>query len=466
MIAPLRSPTVRLRLTIWYTAALALLLAAYAIGVFLVVRHNLRQDLDPRLHEDAEIAEELLIWTADDRMIWRESGDPRDDSRDSQWLEVSIADGRVVFRSAGARSRPLPSEAAIGTGEWKSIKAHNGEMLRVHAERGEIHSRPVIIRVAESEQALQDGLASLGWIMGIGLPIGLLLAAAGGYSLARRALAPVDRMATQARQITAERLGDRLPIDNPRDELGRLAEAFNATLHRLQESFNQMRRFVADASHELRTPLTAIRSVGEVGLQDPRSPREYREVIGSMLEEVDRLGQLLDGLLTLSRADAGKSKLVREPLDLSALVDQAVTELQVLAEEKDQRLVLHTTPQVAVMADALLLRRAISNLVDNAIKYSPPHTNIDVRLTADGRQVVLDVIDQGPGIAAEDQPHVFDRFYRVDRSRSRETDGTGLGLAIAQWVIDAHGGKIELTSDEGRGSTFRIVLPLRAATAE
>jgi heavy metal sensor kinase len=249
-------------------------------------------------------------------------------------------------------------------------------------------------------------------------------------------------------------------VETPDDELGRLAQAFNATLGRLEQSFDQMRRFTADASHELRTPLTAVRSVGEVGLQSPRSAEGYREVIGSMLEEVDRLNQLVESLLTLSRADAGHTKLARQRLDFASFIEDTITQVDVLAEERRQRVITELQGPVWIAADAVLLRRAIINVLDNAIKYAPLDSAIRVRLSIVSDQAVLSIEDQGPGIAAADLAHIFDRFYRVDRARSRQPAGVGLGLSIARWAVEAHGGEITVASQPGRGSTFRISLPM------
>jgi heavy metal sensor kinase len=272
-------------------------------------------------------------------------------------------------------------------------------------------------------------------------------------------LAPVGQMAEQARRITAERLGERLPVANPVDELGQLAAVFNDTLARLERSFAQMRRFTADASHELRTPLTAIRSVGEVGLREPREAPTYRDIIGTMLEAVDRLRHLVEGLLTLSRADAGYVPLTPAPVDVAALAREVVHHLGVLAEEQHQSLAVDAWPPVPVWGDRLVLRQAIINIVDNAIKDSAAKATIRVVVTAHPQGARLAVSDTGPGIAPQHRAHVFDRFYRVDTARAGARGGTGLGLSIARWAVEAHGGRIELASEEGRGSTFRIVLP-------
>ena len=221
-----------------------------------------------------------------------------------------------------------------------------------------------------------------------------------------------------------------------------------------------MRRFTADASHEIRTPLTALRSVGEVALQNERSADEYREVIGTMLEEVDRLSRLADELLAIARAEGGQAHYHFEPLDLAALVNNVSEQLSVLAEERGQRLEVHTHDPITVKADRLALRQALINLVDNAIKYSPEGTRVDVRLLRAPEAAVLEVEDEGPGIPPEHADRIFERFYRIDPSRSREIGGTGLGLSLVKLTAEAHGGRVEVGPGAKRGSTFRLILPI------
>jgi heavy metal sensor kinase len=296
--------------------------------------------------------------------------------------------------------------------------------------------------------------------MSLGLPAAVVLAGLGGFFLAGRALKPVGQMAARAETITADRLDERLPIQSPDDELGRLGTAFNETLARLERSFETLRRFTADAAHELRTPLTALRSVGEVALRDARASERSREVLGSMLEEVDRLTRLVDTLLTLSRSDRGRVETERQLLGLRKFAHEIAEYLEALADEKGQRIVLDADTEVYVHADPRLLRQAVSNILDNAIRYSPD--GVPIRLTVRRRSgdAVLEVMDQGPGIAPEHQERIFERFYRVDTARSRETGGAGLGLSIAQWAVRANGGTIELESMPGVGSCFRVCLPL------
>lgn len=363
-----RTASIRVRLTAWYTAVLALMLVVYASVTFVAVRHEFYEQLEEEEHVEA---------------------------------------------------------------------AHSQQ---------------------SAEQRVEQQLAEILLVLVLGLPVIVVLAGGGGYVLARRALSPIDRLAADARRITAERLHERLSVPNEHDEIGRLAAVINETFARLESSFDQLRRFTADASHELRTPLSVIRGIGELGLGETRRPAEYKEAIGSMLEEVDRLTRLVDTLLRLSRGDAGTVRLSPEPLDLAELARDVAASLGVLAEERQQRLVVNAVAGVPVVADRLVMREAIANVVDNAIKYGPSPSTIVISVNGSETQAVLEVTDEGPGISPQHRARIFDRFYRVDEGRSRERGGTGLGLAIAKWAVEANGGHIALVSGPA-GSTFQIVLP-------
>jgi heavy metal sensor kinase len=311
---------------------------------------------------------------------------------------------------------------------------------------------------SDPEDRLRQQLREILVVLVLGLPLTVALAGVGGYVLARHALAPIDQLGIEARRITAERLHERLSVPNQNDEIGRLAAVINDTLARLQASFDQLRRFTADASHELRTPLSVIRGIGEMGLRETRTPAEYKDAMGSMLEEVDRLTRLVDTLLRLSRGDAGTVQLVRDRIDLGELARDVASSLGILAEERRQRLQVNAALNIRVSADRLILRDAITNVVDNAIKYAPPGSTIDVRVAGDAARATLTITDEGPGIAVEHRQRIFDRFYRVDEGRSREMGGSGLGLAIAKWAVEANGGEIAVEA-AGAGTAFRIVLP-------
>ncbi len=317
-------------------------------------------------------------------------------------------------------------------------------------------------RVSRLEDRVRVQLGEILTVLVFGLPLVVLLAGVGGYVLARRALLPIDRLAAEARRITADRLHERLSVPNQEDEIGRLAAVINETFARLESSFDQLRRFTADASHELRTPLAVIRGIGEVALGETRTPAEYKEAMGSMLEEVDRMTNLVDTLLRLSHGDAGTVRLSREAIDLGQLARDVVSSLGILAEERNQRLTLHAADDVSVIADRLVLREAITNIVDNAIKYSPQASRIDIDVRANRNVALLTVADEGPGIAAEHRERIFDRFFRLDEARSRDNGGTGLGLAIAKWAVEVNGGQISVDSGANGGSVFRIVLSIGA----
>ena len=304
---------------------------------------------------------------------------------------------------------------------------------------------------------MRQELRDLTLFLALGLPFGVAAAGVGGYALARGALTPLQRMADRARSINAARLNDRLPVENPHDELGTLASVFNDTLGRLEGSFQQMKQFTADVSHQLRTPLTAIRTVGEVGLREGRSPDKYRRIIGSMLEEADRLTCLIDRLLALSRTSGAPVHLCSETVDLRGLADDVASHLSVLAEENGQSIVVDHVGSPRCEGDRLMLRQALINLVDNAIKYSPADTEILVRVVDSRAAQTLEVSDRGPGIAPERRALIFERCYRV--SPESDSRGAGLGLSISKWAVEAHHGQLSWERRAGGGSTFRITVP-------
>jgi signal transduction histidine kinase len=291
------------------------------------------------------------------------------------------------------------------------------------------------------------------------------VAGLGGYTLARRALAPIDHMVDSARSITAARLHDRLPVVNPDDEMGRLATVFNETLGRLEASFEQMHRFTADVSHELRTPLTAIQSVGEVGLREHRDDAAYRRIIGSMLEEVDRLSALVDRLLTLSRAETDSSQAITDVIDLPGLAKDVAAHLSVLAEEKQQRIEIDATSGMHSAGDRLVLRQAVINVVHNAIKFSPIGGTLHIRVAQLGERALIEVRDSGPGIPEAMRPRLFDRFYRGNPPPG-DAGGVGLGLSIAKRAVEANRGQLSLETTGPQGTTFRISLPMMLKTSK
>ena len=421
--------SVRARLTLWHAAVLAVVICSFSAGVFLFVRAQLSRALDRQVADDLATIE---------KVYQDEKGDLGELAHRMGLTLFEVAEGEtVVYRTRGW---PPPATAPVRIGR-RADPSHR-------------------ITVARDETPLRQTLATLAAILMIGLPSATALAVVGGYVLAGRVLAPVGAMADTARKITAESLAARLPVENPDDEFGRLARVFNDTLSRLHQAFEQLRRFTADASHELRTPLTALRSVGEVALQRRLSDEGYREVVASMLEEVDRLTRLVENLLTLTRAEGGRIPLTPSVVNLGELAVGVSESLRVLSEEREQVLKVEICADVGARCDPDILRQGLINLLHNAIKYTPRAGTvlIAVNVTAAG-DAVIEVKDTGPGIAPRYHERIFERFARVDAARSTEQGGIGLGLAIARWAVEANGGRIEVESAEGAGSVFRIVLP-------
>ena len=461
-----RPQNVRTRLTLWYMAVLAGVLLIYIGSSSTMLFFHLRSQLDNLAIEDLETVEGLLSFAPGGKLLLRSDyhDHPETAQMQERLMEVLADDGSVLYRSESLHNRALGGMPARDEGlssySQRSIRLSDGRRVRLASKRHAIDGHQTIIRLAFDEAPLWQNLWQGAIGLMAGLPIALAFAGFAGYFLARRALSPVERMARRAHEINGDDLRARLTVENPNDELGLLAQAFNETLGRLERTFEQLRRFTSDAAHELRTPLMAIRSVGEAGLQEQASAEEYREVIGSMLEDSARLSRLVDSLLTIARADAGQIRLAKEDIPILPFVREAVSIMEALAEEKGQSVSFDGRSSAHVQGDAVILRQVIINLLDNAIKYTPESGNITVRVFgADGLNVIVEVADGGPGIPPEHRDRVFDRFYRVDDGRAREDGGAGLGLAIAKWGAEAHSGCLDLHCPASGGSTFRLVLP-------
>ena len=455
--------SIRARLSMIYATALGVMLVIYAVFVYTTVRERFVIEVDHRLDQEVEIAEQALVRDSSGRLFWRmpDRVDGYETLANMLWLDVHLPDGALVYRLAGGYAENgIADELPFGRRApgFFSAKLDSGLSLRVLQREIEVDGIRAVIRTAFPEEQVERELASLLWVLTIGLPLAIGAAGISGYWLAGRVLAPVAKMTDEAQSITADRLDARLPIANPNDELGRLGTTFNDLFARLGQSFDQLKRFTSEASHELRTPLTVIRSVGEVALRERRDEAAYRDTIGTMLEESDRLTQLVQSLLMLARADSGRIVLGREAFDLGRLTWDAVNHLRVLAEEKGQQIEVAVS-SLMVLGDPAVLRQAVVNILDNAIKYSPVDKTIRVIAEKRGDEVVLEIADSGPGIAVEHREKIFDRFYRVDPARSRETGGFGLGLAIARWAVVVNGGRLEVDNRPGGGSIFRIALP-------
>jgi len=317
--------------------------------------------------------------------------------------------------------------------------------------------------VAEPLSVIDDSLRTLRRHFFAGVPIVLLFASAGGYFLARKSLSPIASMNRQTKRISAGNLSSRLDITNPRDEPGGLAITINDLLSRLENSFKEQQRFIADASHELRTPLAVLRSETEVALNKTRTVEDYQDSLSLIKDEAERLSRIVEDLFILARQPLDtRQALVKEPVLLNEAVRDCARAAQVLASRKGVRLKTESDQQSMVLqGDRELIKRMILNLLDNAVKYTPQEGEINICLTRQNGNAEIVVRDTGIGITKADQLHVFDRFYRVDKARSRSLGGAGLGLSIVSWIVEAHGGNIRVESSPNQGSKFTVELPLK-----
>ncbi len=451
MIKPPAS--IRARLTLWHAIVMALILAAFALGTYGVVRESLFAQIDVRLAENlALIASTARADSTELIEVERHTRVPAFRVVEGDW---------PLYVSGGWIAAELDSAQPPNKGRWIYASPRGG-IYHLKEETLVLGKRQLRIATAEQSEQIHRGLDRFAMTLLAGFPAALLLSLLGGYFLAGRILTPLQHITQRARTISADNLSQRLEIANPLDELGQLSTILNDAFGRLDQTFNQLKRFTQDAAHELRTPLAVLRGVGEVGLQQPRDATAYREIIGSMLEEVDRLGRLVDGLLTLARAESGHFSMPRQPEDLPILCQEVVECLRVLAEEKNQRLTFSATQTFIADIDSDTVRLALMNLIANAIRFTPDGGTISVVLCDHGSSAAIEIQDNGPGIAPEHHADIFERFYRVDPSRSHHTGGAGLGLAIARWAVEANAGRIELQSTQGQGCLFRIVLPATA----
>ncbi len=431
--------TIHGRLALGFAAAVALTVLVYAGVVYGFTRSALLDQLDARLHDDFERAEHAFEVAVDGSLSWK------DHERIGHHDAVGEDTYAEILHPSGEGHISWPPKLREGAGPF-----------RQHMADCEVAGETYTIRVGRSLAPMQEELRTLLILLALCLLPVVWLAWIAGQFLAHRALRPVALMTARAKDIGAERLSERLPVGEAGDELDHLASVFNEAFARLERSFDQLRRFTSDAAHELRTPLAALRTVGEVAVSQPQDAETSREVIGSMLEETERLTRLVSELLELSRGDAGVVLAVA-PMDLAALVQSVCEQLEVLASEREQSLVVDAADETLIQGNEAALRRALTNLVDNAIRHGPAKARIHVGVEAIAAEVQVTVHDEGEGIPAAERARLFDRFYRIDTARAGT--GTGLGLALAAQAAAAHGGRIEVESPSAGGTTFRLTLP-------
>lgn len=464
--------SVRVRLTLWYSLFLACALVLLASVTYLVVKRSIRERTDSSVKE---LAQSFLI-TFDDEL--RHSGDIAGAAKQSMIehrdpdhaFAILDPSGRAIAeladlphpefrgrRLSEASARSCASAASMADGRFRTMGG-----VRCYAQQFVADGKPCVLVVAASLHAEREMLGRIRLAFGWLIPLAIALAAIGGYILVGKSFAPAVAMGAQAQRISASNLHERLAVQNPADELGQLAATFNNLLDRLGASFERQRRFIADASHELRTPVAILRGEAEVALSQPsRSVEEYRDSLAILHLEAKRLTRIVEDLFTLTRADSGQYPLSPSEFYLDELLADCAHSVRSLAAAKDITVSVEASAEQPIRADETLLRRMILNLLDNAIKYTPAGGRVTVASRIGRAGIELSVSDSGPGIPAEWQARVFERFFRGDPARSRTSadGGAGLGLSIARWIAEAHQGRLELTHSDSSGSVFTAFLP-------
>lgn len=480
----MRAVSIRARLTLWYAAALGVILLLAGLAAYAFIARMTRNDVDVYLNETAEAVVASLqieigrLRPDADAVAVRHA--VQETLENHRYRDIGVAifygDPVALFATdtASAATRQFGAGAA-----WEratdlvrlALRRTAADVVVLPERRERVMALPASTRhgdfavaVEQSVTAHEQTLRRVREAMLVGLPLALLLAMAGGYTLAGVSLRPVDAMRQQAEQISEHNLHERLPVSRPADELARLSHTFNALLDRVEEAFDQRRRFTADASHELRTPVAVIIGESELALVEERSASAYQHALRVIHGEARRLSHIVGDLFLLARADASEQPLTHLPIFVEEVVGDCVDAMATIARAKG--VMLHFSPmsEVPYSADEVLLKRAVMNLLDNAVKYSPTGGNVftEAEPTAGGG-VRIEVRDTGPGIPASDRARIFERFFRVgsDGRRPGLADGTGagLGLPIARWIVRSHGGDLHLTRSDAGGSTFEILLP-------
>lgn len=455
------------RLVAWYACSLTGIFILLCALLYLDLRHFLENDLRKSQARRAQrIANSLTQQTGPADVVNQIKNWYSPEINDF-FIRITQAGGPVIYTSGAPNDGSFdPSEVPVrepssSTESFRSVKFSSGKTMVIAALNFQPPGNPpYVVEFGALLDPVEAMLNHLFLQLIIGLPLAVVIITAGGYMLVRRALTPVERITRAAESITQHNLSERLPVSETGDELERLSVALNRMIGRLDDAFQNSKRFVADASHELRTPLTVLHGELENLIEDSRLDTETRERAAIMLEEAVRLSRIVEQLFTLSRLDAGEAQAEWKRLDLAGLTKTTAEQMGLLAEDKKISVACDANQPVFVEGDSARLKQVVVNLLDNAIKYTKEGGAIHLRVRPVNGRAILEVEDNGSGIPGEALPHVFERFYRVDRVHSGDAEGAGLGLSIAKSICSAHGAEIEATSALSKGSCFRVKLPL------
>ncbi len=447
--------SIKIRLTLWYLMAIAVLLLLFSSAAYFMLSHNLYQNLDNSLMTRAtELRTTLSI----------ENGHAVFAEQPNELILIYNASGSLLQAFGPSLELTnidgLVKQALAGQAFFFTAYSRDGQEVRLYAAPLTVSfNTHLAIAVGRLTTEIKGVLETFRYILGIaGLAV-IILAGMGGWFLANRALKPVDRITRTAQEIGESDLSQRINVYSE-DELGRLASTLNRMIERLEAAFNRQAQFTADASHELRTPLAIMQAESSLALSKERTEAEYRKSLELVSQEIAYMSAVIGKLLFLARSDAGKEPLNLEEVNLKELLVELSSDVELLAKEKGLQFRLELPENLTVRGDRVKLRQLFLNILENAVRYTPNGGSIHASAVRKNETAIVSISDTGIGIPAEHLPHIFERFYRVDKARSRAEGGTGLGLAIAKHIAEIHGGKIEVDSQMGKGSTFNIVLPM------
>jgi len=468
----MNTQSLRFRIAAWYAALLVGTVVLFGFSVYVVLDKYLEQTLRTSLrHQGHDVA--LNVEKVDRKgESWFANEMNEDFDSNRMFLRVTRADGSVLYQS-GVPSDKSFDPASVPLSH-RAVQASSADRALPDGRRMVIEAIPLstsdgrkfVVETGALYQPIEHTLHGLVISLALGLPFIVACSVAGGYLLVNRALRPVNQIADRAERITSRNLNERLPLMKTGDELERLSAALNRMIARLDEAFQHINRFSADVSHELRTPLTILRGELEFIAEQQRLSPDVLDTVGSALEEIDRLTKIVENLLSISRVDAGEIRMNQQRINLAELARSTAEQMQLLADEKSMALRYSLQPGVEVQGDPSRLKQILVNLLDNAIRYTADEGWVEIAVYSEGAKGILKVTDNGVGISAESLPHLFERFYRADKARSRYSGGAGLGLSIVKSICVAHGGNVSVTSQEGEGSCFCVELPLAASAQE
>lgn len=458
--------SIRFRMTVWYASFLTILLLVFSGAVYLGLKRYMTDMLSKELTADAkQISETWLkdIGDAGEEYVTAEIEEHLSPSTSNRFVRITRPDGSMLYQSEPPEDRSfdpssVPKLADPFSNGFRDV-GNDFHLIVYWMKYAVKDSATFLIEVGASNRRISQTLDAVMLILGLMLPLGVALAAAGGYALMRRALAPVTEISAAAERITSRNLSERIPVSESNDEIERLSKVLNEMIRRLEDSFSRVVQFTADASHELRTPLTILRGELEVALRENSLNPQSRNLVESVLEETEKLSKTVESLMTLSRLDSGQLPLDKRWFDLTTLCQDTLDQMTLLAEEKQIKLQCDGSERVEVFADSLRTRQIVLNLIDNAIKFTQAGGQIDMTVVKQNDGVSIEVSDNGIGIPHDALPHIFDRFYRADPARARQHGGAGLGLAIVKSICDLHGGTIFVHSTLNQGTKVQVILP-------